>query len=254
MEEWVRDIIAPWHAQFLETYPQYDDDQLMIVYIDIYPVHIGEEFCTHVFEKYPYIILIFRVSKHILKQNSLDYLVGIFQMQSANGVAPKDIEFPSSLPVLRNTTAWRKCEILGTQCNLSVECLTGKESEKALRQFLCEDTQLATEIANRCGATHLAEVLTAPATDATADINDDESVADFHSHDDSDVSLNTVLQDSLGITVDAHVPGNSASLAVAHACRAEGTQGLIADDNGEDVWAYTDEGLRWDEVDASGDD
>jgi hypothetical protein len=44
------------------------------------------------------------VSKHILKQDSLDYLVNIFQTQTAKGVAPKDIKFPASLPVLRNAT------------------------------------------------------------------------------------------------------------------------------------------------------
>jgi hypothetical protein len=93
----------------------------MVVFIDIYPVHIGEEFRSHVFKKYPYIILIFvpggctgllqpadiglpRVSKHILKQDLLDYLVDVFKTQSANGVAPKDLKFPSSLPVLRNAT------------------------------------------------------------------------------------------------------------------------------------------------------
>ncbi|KAJ6525349.1 hypothetical protein B0H19DRAFT_861952, partial [Mycena capillaripes] len=59
LDEWIRDIIAPWRARFLESHPELDDDQLMIVFIDIYPVHIGEEFRTHVFEKYPYIILIF---------------------------------------------------------------------------------------------------------------------------------------------------------------------------------------------------
>ncbi|KAJ7889710.1 hypothetical protein B0H13DRAFT_1887903 [Mycena leptocephala] len=99
------------------------------------------------------------------------------------GVPPTDVKFPSSLPVLRDATvrglvkmydftaegrkivqqAWRKCEVLQTEWNLSTECLYGKASEKALRTFLCEDTALATEIANRCGATHLAKVLTVPA-------------------------------------------------------------------------------------------
>jgi hypothetical protein len=41
-----------------------------------------------------------RVSKHILKQDSLDFLVNIFQTQAAKGVAPKDHQIPdfSSCP------------------------------------------------------------------------------------------------------------------------------------------------------------
>ncbi|KAJ7692093.1 hypothetical protein B0H17DRAFT_1061886 [Mycena rosella] len=121
MEAWVRDVIAPWRASVLRSRPDLDDDQLMIVYIDIYPVHIGQEFRLHIFSTYPYIILIFvpggctglaqpadvglqRIAKHILKQDSLDYLVDIFKTQSTKGIAPKDVTFPSSLPILRNAT------------------------------------------------------------------------------------------------------------------------------------------------------
>jgi hypothetical protein len=124
--------------------------------------------------------------------------------------------------------------------------LTGKESEKALREFLREDTTLATEIANRCGATHLAAVLTGSPADVPTDISSEESIADFHSHDDSDVSLNAVLQDSLGITVNA---SDNSALVVAQVSPAEiGSLGLVADDDAEDIWAYTDDGVRWNEV------
>ncbi|KAJ7222719.1 hypothetical protein C8J57DRAFT_1253667 [Mycena rebaudengoi] len=234
MEEWVRDIIAPWCAKILQSRPDLDDDQLMVVYIDIYPVHIGEEFRTHIFSSYPYLILIFvpggctgllqpadvglqRVAKHLLKQDSLDYLVDIFRAQSVDGIAPKDVKFPTSLPVLRNATvrgltpdgqkivkqAWRKCEVLGTPWNLSEDCLTAKDSEKALREFLREDTFLATEIANRCGATHLANVLTTSSEPTDSNTPPpEESHADFDTHDDSDIPLNTVVQDALGINVE----------------------------------------------------
>ncbi|KAJ7281126.1 hypothetical protein C8J57DRAFT_1027584, partial [Mycena rebaudengoi] len=89
--------------------------------IDIYPVHIGEEFRTFVFDEYPFIILIFVpggctgvfqpadvglqcIAKHILKQDSLSYLVDFFTAQTSKGIAPADIKFPNSLPVLRNAT------------------------------------------------------------------------------------------------------------------------------------------------------
>ncbi|KAJ7347260.1 hypothetical protein DFH08DRAFT_960607 [Mycena albidolilacea] len=59
MQEWIRDVIAPWHLHVIASCPDLDDDQLAVFYIDIYSVHIGEEFRTHVFDNYPYIILIF---------------------------------------------------------------------------------------------------------------------------------------------------------------------------------------------------
>jgi hypothetical protein len=37
-----------------------------------------------------------------LKQDSLDFLVDVFRTQCAKGVSPKDVKFPSSLPVLRD--------------------------------------------------------------------------------------------------------------------------------------------------------
>ncbi|KAJ7685884.1 hypothetical protein B0H17DRAFT_897033, partial [Mycena rosella] len=59
MEEWVRDILAPWRAKVIQSRTDLDEDQLMIVYIGIYPVHIGQDFRTLIFDSYPYIILVF---------------------------------------------------------------------------------------------------------------------------------------------------------------------------------------------------
>ncbi|KAJ7450570.1 hypothetical protein FB451DRAFT_1186678 [Mycena latifolia] len=183
----------------------------------------------------------------------------------------------NSLPVLQNATvrglvkmydffqtpegrkivkqAWRKCELLETPWNLSAECLTGKDSEKALLEYLRVDTALATEIANCCGATHLTEVLlTEPAAasqpgllansvpaDAAAS---EELHADFNAHDDSDVSLGAVVQDALGIRMGSEWATDTATFTVSRAAHAEGGNGLIADDVAE----YTDKGVRWDEV------
>ncbi|KAJ7024075.1 hypothetical protein C8F04DRAFT_1192813 [Mycena alexandri] len=218
-------------------------EDLMIAYIDLYAVHIGEEFRTLIFKDFPFIILIFvpggctglfqpadmglqRVAKHILKQDSLDYLVEIFKTQTEKGVAPRDIKFPSSLPILRDATvrglvkmydffqtpdgrkivqqAWQKCEVPGTNWNLSAECLHGKDYEKALRHFLREDTTLATEIANRCGATHLNKVLMVSADSGgeSETALREEDQGNFETEDDSDVALKTVLDDALGIKLD----------------------------------------------------
>jgi hypothetical protein len=54
-----------------------------------------------------------------------------------------------------------------------------------------------------------------------------------------------MLQDSLGITVDAHPASATATMVVTQV--KEGN-GLVADAESEDVWAYTDEGRRWDEL------
>lgn len=120
MEDWVVNVLVPWRAKIIER-DNLDDDQLMIALLDIYAVHISEEFRSFIFKKHPYIILIFvpggctglfqpadvglqRVAKHVLKQDSLDFLVDVFRTQCAKGVPPKDVKFPSSLPVLRDAT------------------------------------------------------------------------------------------------------------------------------------------------------
>ncbi|KAJ7624175.1 hypothetical protein B0H17DRAFT_1218928 [Mycena rosella] len=278
MRQWVEGVLVPWRLKIIAR-DNLDDDQLMILFIDIYPVHTGQEFQTMIFEEFPFIILIFvpggctglmqpadvglqRVAKHILKQDSLDYLVDVFKTQCKQGVAPKDVKFPSSLPVLCDATvrglvkmfnffqtsegrkiikqAWRKCEILGTEWNLSIECSWGKASEKALLNFLREDPTLATEIANRCGATHLAQVL-------MSDPDPEENCADFDSPDDSDVSLNTVVHDALGIVAHADEFSQNAP-TISAAVVSQETNGLAATNDSEDIWAYTENGERWDEV------
>ncbi|KAJ7256085.1 hypothetical protein C8J57DRAFT_1651542 [Mycena rebaudengoi] len=58
MKLWVQDIVAPWRAKVIASNPDLDNDQQMICFIDIYPVHTGEEFRTYVFDEHPYIILL----------------------------------------------------------------------------------------------------------------------------------------------------------------------------------------------------
>ncbi|KAJ7247701.1 hypothetical protein C8J57DRAFT_1240641 [Mycena rebaudengoi] len=270
--------------------PDLDNDQQMICFIDIYPVHTGEEFRTNVFDEHPYIILIFvpggctglfqpadvslqRVAKHILKQDSLNYLVDVFQSQSKAGVAPKDVKFPSSLPVLCDATvrglvkmydyfqtleghkivqqAWRKCEVTGMEWNLSPDCLYGKASEKALREFLRQDQTLATEILNRCGATHLGRVLLASSdtSEPTEPIENPqlgEAHVVFNTPDDSDVSFNVVVQESLGISVMGIEFSQNPVTSLA--AIADDHEGLVAGDECENMWAYADNGQPWDDM------
>ncbi|KAJ7835702.1 hypothetical protein B0H13DRAFT_1652546, partial [Mycena leptocephala] len=44
MEEWDRKVLVPWRNKVLQARPDLDEDQLMIAFLDIYPVHTGEEF------------------------------------------------------------------------------------------------------------------------------------------------------------------------------------------------------------------
>lgn len=49
----------PYWQAVLKSDPSLDDDQPMIVYLDCYPVHSGEEFQFWVYDKFPFIILCF---------------------------------------------------------------------------------------------------------------------------------------------------------------------------------------------------
>jgi hypothetical protein len=49
----------------------------------------------------------------------------------------------------------------------------------------------------------------------------------------------------LGITVNAHPTSATATVVVTQVKEGDG---LVANDDSEDVWAYTDEGRRWDEL------
>lgn len=57
--QWIENVLVPWRRHVIESDPDLDDDQKAILYIDCYPVHTGEGFRTYVWDKHPYIILIF---------------------------------------------------------------------------------------------------------------------------------------------------------------------------------------------------
>ena len=49
----------PYRKSVIEVDPNLDDDAMMIIYIDCYPVHIGEAFRTYIRTGFPYIFLSF---------------------------------------------------------------------------------------------------------------------------------------------------------------------------------------------------
>ena len=53
-------ILVPWRKSVIESDPDLDDDDMVIVYLNCYPVHMGEDFQFYILDTYPYIILCFQ--------------------------------------------------------------------------------------------------------------------------------------------------------------------------------------------------
>ncbi|KAJ6513471.1 hypothetical protein C8R45DRAFT_1050224 [Mycena sanguinolenta] len=256
MQDWVTKAV-------IEADQDLDDDQKIILYIDIYPVHTSQEFRDFVF-KLGNIILIFpqdvglqRVAKHKLKQSMLEYLI-------ATGITPEKVVFSSSYPVLRDASvracsldgqavikrSWEKCVVPGKpQYNLSYQCLTSRESRKALREYLKKDPTLANEIKDRCGATHL-DRLPLDLPNGPADTLPESNIDNDDTHDDSDVPLSTVLHDALGDGL------NSPSTVLPVSTAAYDTESgvMSATNDEEDIWGYDDSGRKWADLGALQDD
>jgi hypothetical protein len=58
MAQWMTNILRPYLESYIEIH-RLPPDQKAILYIDCYPVHIGEDFRTYVFKEFPNIFLIF---------------------------------------------------------------------------------------------------------------------------------------------------------------------------------------------------
>ncbi|KAJ6584292.1 hypothetical protein B0H10DRAFT_1961854 [Mycena sp. CBHHK59/15] len=70
---------------------------------------------------------------------------------------------------------------------------------------------------------------------------------DFNADDDSDVCLPVVVGDALGIIVDVE-DFSQCGPVTRDAARCPTNNGLVAGDQSENMWAYTDEGQLWHEV------
>ncbi|KAF7372598.1 DDE superfamily protein [Mycena venus] len=276
----------PHVKAMIDADPDLDDDQKAIFYIDIYPVHISQAYRQFIFDEYPNIILVFvpgnltgvfqpqdvgiqRVAKHHLRQSMLEHLVRCHESQVAAGITPENVTFTSSYPVLHDASvracvdlydwlaspegreiikrSWLKCEVPGKpQYNLSYDCLTSRDTRKALRKYLQEDKILADEIEERLGSVSLPS-LAVGETDIEqledcGDLPDDDDRVGLHQpEDDSDVPLSEVVESAMGLVV----AGQSRELSAKKVIEENPVEGLSTADAEEDVWAFNDEGRMW---------
>jgi len=121
MKEWVVEIMVPYVQGVIEANPDLDEHQKAILFIDIYPVHAGQDFTGYIFNDHPNIILIFvpgnctgifqpadvglqRVIKHFLKQQLFAYLAETHRGQISSGISPEDVKITTSFPKLRDAS------------------------------------------------------------------------------------------------------------------------------------------------------
>jgi hypothetical protein len=147
MRDWITNVLIPYTKAVIEADPDLDEDQKIILYIDIYPVHTSQEFRDLVF-KLGNIILIFvpgnctgifqpqdvglqRVAKHKLKQSMLEYLVHCYEEQITAGITPDKVVFSSSYPVLRDASVRACVDLYGW-----LESQDGEAVIKRVRLFI----------------------------------------------------------------------------------------------------------------------
>ncbi|KAG6860107.1 hypothetical protein C0995_015607 [Termitomyces sp. Mi166 len=239
MKEWISEIMIPYVQQVIEEEgPQ--DDQMSILFIDIYPVHNSVEFQTHVFEEYPNIILTFvpgnctgilQPADHMLKQQTVDYILKSHKEQLACGITPESVKITNSLPSLQDATVAglvHVYEFMQTLCGreivqkkssvkewcLSKDCLTSCKAHNALNSFLREDPTLRDEIEARVG--HVQGLF---------DGTPSEDVIDLPQDDDTDLSADTILHSMYDSSRNSACPE--------------------AENEAENVWAYNDAGDLW---------
>jgi hypothetical protein len=83
--------------------------------------------------------------------------------------------------------------------------------------------------------------------EAVAQIADDDDLADGP-EDDTDVPLQHVVQDALGLNFAAtDLPGTSTFCVASDTVTAGGDGSLRAGGDTENIWAYNDNGLPWTE-------
>ena len=133
------EILKPYIACYIGMH-KLPDDQKAILYLDCYPVHIGQEFLHYVFEEFPNIFLVFvpancelwsihfaalvdkhfagtgifqpadvglqHIAKQFLCQRALEFLVDSHTEQIKQGLTPDAVKFTTSLPVLHNASVW----------------------------------------------------------------------------------------------------------------------------------------------------
>ncbi|KAK7016186.1 hypothetical protein VNI00_018970 [Paramarasmius palmivorus] len=258
MQEWVTNIFQPYVRSIIESDPTLEDDQKAILYIDAYPVHTSKAFHEWICTQHPNIILLYvpqnctgkfqpadvglqRPIKHFVKQQLFNWMAEEHQKQIADGISPEKIKATTAIGQLQNASvmpivkayewmkgpdgwdlikkAWAKS--CTKNFNLSMECLTSRSSQNAMREYLKKDHALYTEIENRCGV-----VLGAQEGKPT------EAELDLNVEDDVDVSISDVIAATYreGVKTDGV---------------AQGELGLVNNTDDENVWAYNDGGVLW---------
>ncbi|KAF8547191.1 hypothetical protein OG21DRAFT_1527322 [Imleria badia] len=256
--EWVEHIFEPYCHRVIEVDPDLDDNQISILYLNCYPVHTSEQFCSYVFNEFPHVILSFVpagctrifqpadvglncVIKHRLKQHQTEYLVDSHQQQTNSGLTTEQVKFTTSLPVLRDGSvagivavyspfghelvqkSWECCRV--KDWSLSGECLTSKAAQTALNEYLHTHHILHDKIKNRMGIVHGVEEV--QLNTGTAEAVDD----------DSDVPLSAVIQDVLGLDINMPADVDMISHCVESTERGP-DDSLVAAGEYEDIWAY----------------
>ncbi|THV03410.1 hypothetical protein K435DRAFT_835856 [Dendrothele bispora CBS 962.96] len=235
MKEWMVQILRPYIEQYIKHH-ELPPDQKAILYIDCYPVHTGLDFRTYVLQEFPNVFLVFvpanctavgqpadvglqRVVKHHIRQDNLQWLVDKHMAGLSEGLTPSQIKFTTSLPVLRDAAsiqpcvnvfeffqtlegrklvqkAWQNCIIRGG-FNLSGDCLTHRDTKAALRKYLADHADFREEIEAKIGRFDYGDKIPGDSTNT-----DDGEMADDDEIDATDVPLEFVIRDALGVHVN----------------------------------------------------
>ncbi|KAJ7262837.1 hypothetical protein C8J57DRAFT_1231450 [Mycena rebaudengoi] len=138
--------------------------------------------------------------------------------QLSNGLTPEQVKFSTSLPVLRNASVQPIVDLFNWSQGL-----------------------LGKELIQRNVVLGLEDDVIAEAAAADEEDDDDEPFGDH-----TDVSLQQIVKESLGLDVAiVDLPG--AKFCVAADSVTSGDDGNLRGDRGdaENIWAYNDNGLPW---------
>ncbi|EGO28001.1 hypothetical protein SERLADRAFT_435774 [Serpula lacrymans var. lacrymans S7.9] len=273
MVEWMECVYIPYVNKIIRD-EELPEDQKSILFIDCYPVHTGEEFRNYCRHHHPNVFVIYvpanctgiyqpadvglqRVTKHALKQESLNFLVESHRQQLAGGLKPEAVRFTHSLPVLRDATvapavhvydmfkqgkgpelvrkAWSKCQV--KQWCLSPEVIQHRDTKAALRKYLQDHPTFKAEIDAKIGDVY---GIDSEHVNPEDDFNNEG--ADM---DDSEVPIGSVIQEALGNGLGC-MPFSAAGHGIAsseHTAVHDGgfLRGLA---EGDDIWAWNVDGTR----------
>ncbi|EGO27996.1 hypothetical protein SERLADRAFT_414184 [Serpula lacrymans var. lacrymans S7.9] len=270
---WMECVYIPYVNKIIRD-EELPEDQKSILFIDCYPVHTGEEFRNYCRHHHPNVFVIYvpanctgiyqpadvglqRVTKHALKQESLNFLVESHRQQLAGGLKPEAVRFTHSLPVLRDATvapavhvydmfkqgkgpelvrkAWSKCQV--KQWCLSPEVIQHRDTKAALRKYLQDHPTFKAEIDAKIGDVY---GIDSEHVNPEDDFNNEG--ADM---DDSEVPIGSVIQEALGNGLGC-MPFSAAGHGIAsseHTAVHDGgfLRGLA---EGDDIWAWNVDGTR----------